>query len=345
MYSQSFIGREIFAAIWGIAVVCAAASELGKLQFPFDPQLKKFANQNATQMTALFAHIQRYTGISDPVMQFASTDALWAGIREIYATENDLRMELILAAPSPAKFVNTDVFDRLKLDKTTLREGCVNQLERLLAGLLAAHWAFIDEARTGQENWSSMTDALHEIFATLSPIVRHVGVCETSLLDTVLDASWDPSVIGAKFENAASEFVAYVVAWRDHMNSSKIERLHCESRVTQPRVETERRMRNTFRARLVTASRDALLTLLFETLWIEFVHNDGVWSAMLFGGTKFTVVADPQRPDWYELTISSNPSDPLFSHQQKQMGPIEDMPAFLSQVFAKDGIACEWDSE
>lgn len=99
------------------------------------------------------------------------------------------------------------------------------------------------------------------------------------------------------------------------------------------------------RARLVAPSRGKLLDVLFETLGVEFVERGGTWTAELFGGTSFALVPHPSLPDRYDFAAATDRTDPQFPRQQKAFGPIEQVPAMLTRVFADNGIECVWIDE
>lgn len=217
MYSQTFIGREAFAAIWGTVVLCAAAKEVDQIQFPFDPQLRRFVAAHEKDIAALLRAVERFTGLDDDIMRIASADAPWADAKDQYRDRDSLKMELVLASLEPSRLVGTNAFDRTELNLETIREACADQLERLLEALISGRWSFFAGARSGNEKWSEFANSLEELLSHLSPILHHIGLTTGSLLSFVFHARWMPAYTSGRFESEIVEFRAYIEAWASYM--------------------------------------------------------------------------------------------------------------------------------
>ncbi|NUQ48582.1 MAG: hypothetical protein HUU27_01485 [Phycisphaerae bacterium] len=171
MYSQTLLGREIFAAIWGTVVLSATSAGIDRLQFPFDPQLRRFVTSHSRDISALWQSVQAFACLSDDVMTIASDEAPWVGTATKYVDIDDLRSELVLASQKPEEFVGTNRFQETPVDRISVRHGCIDCLARLLGGLISARWAFCVSAQSDSEKWPDFNRLLRDVFLQLAPIV------------------------------------------------------------------------------------------------------------------------------------------------------------------------------
>src|SRR5688572_2715674 len=129
MYSQTFIGREIFAAVWGLGVL-GAASAAEHIQFPFDDDLRTFISRRHGALDSLWREIQRFACIEDDVMWIPEQDAPWAGTPDKYPNMESLKIELALSDPNVEHFRGTSEFERLTLDRSSLQKALLERLAR-----------------------------------------------------------------------------------------------------------------------------------------------------------------------------------------------------------------------
>lgn len=218
MYSQTFIGREIFATIWGLGVLSAVAALGEPPSFPFDAQLRELGAKHQADFDALWLEVQRFSCIQREVMACAMTDTPWSGVAPKYPDVDSLKMELVLASPAPEQFIGIGTFDDLLISHDQVRLTIIHCMSRLVGALLGAHWAFCADARAGKETWETMTRGLEEVFRCLLPIVPEMSPAPKSLLELaypVWRSSLAANAIGA---DAAPEYRSYVMAWMAHMN-------------------------------------------------------------------------------------------------------------------------------
>lgn len=224
MYSPTFIGREIFATMWGLGVLSAVAALGEPPRFPFDAQLRELVAKHQADFDALWLEVQRFSCIQREVMACAMRDAPWSGVAPKFPDVDSLKMELILASPAPEQFIGTGTFDELSISHDQVRLAIINLMSRLVGALLSAHWAFCADARAGKETWETMTRGLEEVFRCLLPIVPEMSPASKSLLDLaypVWRSSLAANAVGA---DAASEYRSYVVTWMAHMDRRGVER-------------------------------------------------------------------------------------------------------------------------
>lgn len=218
MYSQTLIGRDIFAAIWGLGVMGAVAQAVDSLGFPFDAQLREFAAAHKEDLSRLWREIGRFSGLSNDVVKIAVEEAPWAEGAIRYPDADSIKMELVLASPGVEHTIGASEFQALTLDRDNLRRACLTLLARLLDSTLSAHWAFCSDAQSGREAWPDVKGRLEDIWGQILPLVRGAGL-ESEPLFLLTYRIWRSSLAeSAESENTVEEYRRYVAAWIAYMD-------------------------------------------------------------------------------------------------------------------------------
>ncbi|AKT43572.1 hypothetical protein [Chondromyces crocatus] len=221
MASQSFIGRDIFARIWSLVLLSAAAAEIDNLQIPFDPQLRQFTAKHDEDLTMLWKSIQQCTCLRDDLMASAIEDSIWAGTRTLYADPDMLKAELALASLNPEEFKRLG-FEGTTFDGESIRQACSDLLAKLFGSLLAAQFGYCYNARTDTETLTDATRALQDVFSKLSSIVESVQLPLNSLsLFEFAFSNWLPVWSWTCAHQSPSEdFQNHVDSWIEYMRTS-----------------------------------------------------------------------------------------------------------------------------
>jgi hypothetical protein len=189
MYSQTFVGRDIFETVWALGVLAAAAGA-GTVQFPFDPQLRDFVAAHRGALESTWPAIQDAVCLNDDIMWIPEGDAPWSGAPDKYPDIDSLKAHLVLADPDPERYLGTDRFERLVLDADSIQEAVGHLLGTLLGRLLSGRWAFCESARGGSETPVQLRGKLLAVFHAIHPLLRDSGVCAGEP-ETLLATAWD----------------------------------------------------------------------------------------------------------------------------------------------------------
>ncbi|XXX74370.1 hypothetical protein WMF30_42665 [Sorangium sp. So ce134] len=188
MYSQTFIGRDVFAAVWGIGVLAAVAAA-DTMRFPFDQQLREFISAQRGDFAATWLAIRDAACLSDDIMWIPENEAPWSGVPNKYPDLLSLKSHLVLAHPNPEIYVGTDGVDRLTLERDNIREAVRHLLGSLLGGLLSGRWALCEPVRDGIETPPQLWEKMLTVFRAIAPVLRESELC-TAEPEALLAGAW-----------------------------------------------------------------------------------------------------------------------------------------------------------
>jgi len=163
MYSQTFVGREIFSAVWGIGIL-GAASSVPVIQYPFDEQLRQFITLHKKHLIELWRIIEALSCFDGEVMKIGEQDAPWAPGEVAFPDLDHLKMTAFVGTPMSRHWKgHPEMFERISLDISTMRDGVDGWFANFLDGLLKAHWAFCLQERSADV--SDFANGLHRAFS------------------------------------------------------------------------------------------------------------------------------------------------------------------------------------
>ncbi|AKT43466.1 uncharacterized protein CMC5_076980 [Chondromyces crocatus] len=220
MVSQSFIGRDIFSAIWGLVILSAAAEHLEDLRLPFDPQLQQFAAKHDRSLSALWHAVQAYACLNDAVMTISIEDSPWFDPESTFYEFEMLKAWLVLGSLESQRFREEGVVERLTFDHENIRRTCTDLLAKLLDSLLSGHWAFCVDGRSGTEPLTDATRRLQEVFQHLTPILESVRFPSNAPF-TIAFSTWLPTWSADDVFPEAQSYAVYIDAWIEHMRTAR----------------------------------------------------------------------------------------------------------------------------
>jgi len=141
-YSQTYVGRDIFAAIWALSIL-AALSNSCKITLPFDKDYMSFVENKRKAISKILDLVASFTGLSKQVMDLAESEAPWNFVPKKnynYYDADSLNAELSITSGTRGYTeYNYDDMDNLRLG---LERSINAQLVKLFDTLLQGRFCF-----------------------------------------------------------------------------------------------------------------------------------------------------------------------------------------------------------
>jgi hypothetical protein len=145
-YSQTFLGKDIFAAFWGIGLFAA----LGNAKFihlPFDVEYKAYMDRHQKITEDLIKQISELTHLSEEVMKIAIDEAPWKHIGGDYYNSLGLNGEFAMSLGLD-QCVAYD-YTHLEEVRQNSSKAIKRELVKLFKALLEARFCFYAGSEEG----------------------------------------------------------------------------------------------------------------------------------------------------------------------------------------------------
>jgi hypothetical protein len=153
MASQTFLGRDMFAAFWGLVVVGFLASRR-PVNFPAGEALRRFVEAREGGLHYLLSAVEASCSLDAAVMKVAIDEAPWAPGTELDEESTCSDVSLMVG-----RLVDVDDLRGAGLD-ALLAEAADNLVERFVEALLAAIFSFGDRSRGPEAASREVLEAL-----------------------------------------------------------------------------------------------------------------------------------------------------------------------------------------
>jgi hypothetical protein len=185
-YSQTFVGRDIFATIWAITILSALGSS-SKIILPFDKEYISFIELKRNTIHKLLDLIARFTGLSKEVMNLAESESPWSFIPEnnySYYEADAINAELAITSGTKEYIeYNYDDVDTLRLG---IEKSLNAQLIKFFDALLQGRFCF-----SSDKNHPCIS-LINEIFEEVEILINDcMQLASNSLLQYTFSKWWE----------------------------------------------------------------------------------------------------------------------------------------------------------